>query len=459
MSSEPRTVDVALLIDQRPLGRFNYRVIVLSWLITAFDGLDQLMIGFTAPYMRDELHLTNTMIGYLVSAGLAGMTIGGFLFTYVADRIGRRPTIIATAFAFGILTAATAAASSYHALLFMRFVNGLPIGGLIPLAWALNIEFVPRRIRSTVVTIIMVGYSFGGSVVGPLTNLLAPQYGWQGVYLIAGIGTLCCAGALWLGLPESIRFLVIKGRRPDLVVRTLKRIDASCDVTPTDRFVLSDEIRTDPGFRVGHYFRGNLRLITPLLWLGYLMSSLAIFVLSSWSPIIIESLQFPRRTAALVASISSALAACAALALMRFTDRLGPGAIAVCSAAAVPVLLLVGFGVVPHDAFLYITVSGAILMSAMHFGMHSIAGIYYPSAIRASGGGLATSVAKLGAILGPIIAGTVLSSGMPVVRIYALLAVCPAVVSVCVLGIAAAVRAGDPSAATANEPTRVASEV
>lgn len=63
MSSEPRTLDVASLIERGPLGRFNYRVIVLSWLVTAFDGLDQLMIGFAAPYMRDELHLTNTMIG------------------------------------------------------------------------------------------------------------------------------------------------------------------------------------------------------------------------------------------------------------------------------------------------------------------------------------------------------------------------------------------------------------
>lgn len=82
------------------------------------------------------------------------------------------------AVAFGILTAATAAASSFHALLFMHFINGILIGGLIPLAWALNIEFVPRRMRSTVVTVIMVGYSVGGS--------------------IAGIATLCCAVALWL---------------------------------------------------------------------------------------------------------------------------------------------------------------------------------------------------------------------------------------------------------------------
>ena len=82
------------------------------------------------------------------------MVIGGFVFSYLADRIGRRPAIIATAVAFGILTAATAAASSFEALLFMRFVNGLPLGGLIPLAWALNIEFAPRRMRSSMVTVV-----------------------------------------------------------------------------------------------------------------------------------------------------------------------------------------------------------------------------------------------------------------------------------------------------------------
>jgi len=446
MSREPRTIDVAALIDRSSLGRFNYRVIALSWLVTAFDGIDQLMIGFTAPYLRDELHLGNNEIGYLVSAGIAGMVIGGFVFSYLADRIGRRPAIIATAVAFGLLTAATAAASSFEALLFMRFVNGLPLGGLIPLAWALNIEFAPRRMRSSMVTVIMLGYSFGGLVVGPLTNLLAPQHGWQAVYFVAGIATLGCAAALWIGLPESIRFLVVKNRQPERIARMLRRIDPACDAEPTDRFVLGDETAAARDFHLRELFRGKLRWVTPLLWLGYLMSSVAIFVLSSWSPIILESLDFSRRTAALVASLTSALGAIAALVLMRFTDRKGPGSITACSGLAVPVLLVIGLGFIPHDLFLYITVAAAVLMSGMHYGWHSIAGIYYPSAIRASGGGWASSVAKFGAILGPIVAGYFLSSGAPTVRIYALLAVCPAVVTVCVLTIAAVVRAEERSA-------------
>lgn len=443
MSREPRIIDVAALIDRSSLGRFNYRVIVLSWLVTAFDGIDQLMIGFAAPYMSDELHLTRTQISYLISAGIAGMVIGGFLFTYIADRVGRRPAIIATAVAFGILTAATAAASSFEWLLFMRFADGLPLGGLIPLAWALNIEFSPRRMRSSMVTVIMLGYSFGGVVVGPLTNWLAPHHGWQGVYFVAGIATLGCAAALWIGLPESIRFLVVKGRQPERIVRMLKQIDPACDALPTDRFVLGDETAAARDFHLRELFRGRLRWITPMLWLGYLMSSVIIFILTSWSPIIFESLQFSRHTAALVASFTAALGAVAALVLMRFTDRLGPAAITACSGLAVPVFLVLGFDFVPHELFLYVAVVGAVLISGMHYGWHSIAGIYYPSAIRASGGGWASSVAKFGAILGPIIAGFFLSSGAPVVMIYALLAVCPAVVTVCVLAIAAVVRAGE----------------
>jgi AAHS family 4-hydroxybenzoate transporter-like MFS transporter len=81
-----------------------------------------------------------------------------------------------------------------------------------------------------------------------------------------------------------------------------------------------------------------------------------------------------------------------------------------------------------------------MLVSGSHFGILSIAGIFYPSAIRASGAGWATSVAKVGGILGPIIGAAVLSSGLPVIRSYALLAACPAVLFSCALGIHFALR-------------------
>jgi len=79
------------------------------------------------------------------------MIIGGLIFTYVGDRIGRRPTIIMCTLAFGVFTFLTGFATIYPALLALRFLDGLAIGGALPLAWALNVEFIPSKLRATVV--------------------------------------------------------------------------------------------------------------------------------------------------------------------------------------------------------------------------------------------------------------------------------------------------------------------
>jgi len=440
MTSGVRTIDVTASIERRRFNGFYYGVIALSWLITAFDGLDGLMIGFTLPYMRDELHLTTAMMGYIAAAGNAGTAAGGFLSPLLADRIGRRPTLIAMALMFGVLTTATAWAGSYEALVVMRFVNGLALGGLLPLAWALNIEFVPKRMRATVVTIIMVGYSVGSATAGPLTNALAPGHGWQGVYLAAGLGTLVCAVALWIWLPESIRFLVLSGRQPEAVARTLHRLDPASDATAGDRFFLSDEVKTTGKIPIKDLFAGPLRVVTPLLWLGFFMSSLGVFFTSSFGPTVLESIGFPRPTAALVKSSVSLVGAGLGLLLMRFTDRKGPIALTAYTAAAVPVLLVVGYGLLSGDVFLAMVLLGTGLVMGGHFGVQSIAGVYYPSAIRATGGGFASGVAKFGAVLGPIVGAAILSSELPVVRTYALLAICPAALCLCAFGIAAVLR-------------------
>lgn len=433
-------IDIAAFIDERRLGRFNYKLIILSWLITVFDGLDMMMISFTAPYMRDELGLDKMMLGNVFSSGLFGMMVGGFLLAYLGDRIGRRRTIIAAAFAFGILTTATAFAQDYHSLLVMRFLDGLAIGGMLPLAWALNIEYVPKRLRSTVITLIMVGYSLGTALAGPLTVWLAPRYGWEGVFIAGGVGTLACAALLLVGLPESMRFLTSKNMRPDIIAATLNQLDPTLRATPEDRFILSDEQPDAESFTVKKLFAGKLKWLTPLLWIGYIASTLAIYFKSSWGPIVLEDLHYTRDAAAYVASLGGLIGAVLGLILMRFTDGKGPFAIAFFPLLAIPFLLLIGLVPMPSPVFLGIWLFSTSLVGGAHFGILSIAGVFYPSAIRANGGGWATSVAKVGGIAAPVIGAHVLSSGMPIVRSFALLAICPAILAACAIGIGLVVR-------------------
>jgi MFS transporter, AAHS family, 4-hydroxybenzoate transporter len=435
-----RVLDVAKLIDSRDLSYFHYKVLVLSWLVALADGLDLALMAYTAPYIRDEMGLTSSLLGKLLAAAVAGQILGGFVITRIADRIGRRPTIVAAALAFGLLTLATALTSNYGQLLTIRFLDGLAIGGLLPVAWALNIESAPTRRRASVVALVMFGYSVGAACAGPLANFVAPTWGWQAVYVCAGLGTLLAAATLLLGLPESVRFLTSKRRDSRAIAKTLNAIDPTIRASEQDHFILGDEAASPATFRLKQLFQGDLKLITPLLWIGYSASAFAIYLNAMWGPLLLEALKFPRPTAALTAAIGGLLGSITGLLLVRTTEHWGPRAVMIAPTLALPLLLTLGMGLVPHHLVLTVTLLTSMLLGAGHAAIVSIAAYYYPSAIRASGGGWATSIAKFGAFLGPLTGGAILSSHMPVVRTYAILAICPFILCLATLLLGTVVR-------------------
>ncbi|WHS58362.1 MFS transporter [Pseudomonas sp. G2-4] len=435
--TQSRTIDVAALIEDRKLSRFNYVIICASVLITFLDGFDLLMLSHTAAYMADDIGLDKLQLGNIFSIGLFGMMLGGFFFGYLGDRIGRRPTIILSNSAFGLMTLLFVFADSYASLLVLRFLNGFALGAMLPLCWALNIEFVPKRYRASVITIIMVGFSLGGAVAGPLTVWIAPHYGWASVFALGGIATLLSSVLLFFTLPESVRFLVSKHKHPEAVARILKRLDPAIDVRPGDRYFLADEVDIgDRPFRIGQLFIGRLKWITPMIWIGFGASSMAMYFLASWSPLVYQYAGFDRATASWVSSFASFSGAMAGLALMRLVDTRGPYAVMIYPLLSLPFLLVLGIGNLQGNAFIVLSLIGAIFVKGSHYGITSIAGIFYPSAIRGNGAGWAASMGKIGSIFGPLLGAYVLNSGMPVVKSFAVLALCPAVLGVCAYTVA-----------------------
>lgn len=423
-----RAVDVAQVIEGQRLSGFIIRLILISWTVTLFDGFDMLVLSFLAPYIEADFAIDRVQLGQLFSIGTIGAMIGGLGFGWLGDRIGRRPAIILSVFGFGLSSIALAYASTLPALMVLRFINGVALGGLMPLAWALNIEFVPSRFRATVVTLIMMGYTLGGAIAGPLTVWLAPHYGWQSVFLLSGIVTMPLVLILLFLLPESARFLAVRGRSPERIARSLNAIDPALGATADDRFLVSDEHapKTDDAFRLSSLFEGALARITPLLWLAYIGSSLAIYFKTSWGPILFEDVGFTRTEAAYIASATSVGGALAGLALMRFTDRFGPIAIALFPLLAVPLLFLMGAADLAKPGFAVLAVLSMTMIGGTHFGMHSIAGMFYPSAMRANGAGWATSIAKVGSIAAPLLGGYLLAANIPPRQLFLLLAVAPA---------------------------------
>lgn len=430
---KPSTVDVAQVIEEQKLGGFVIRLILVSWLVTFFDGYDMNIIAFAAPYFRGEYQLDDVMLGQVFGIGVAGTIVGGFLFGYIGDRFGRRSTIIFCTVTFGLLTLAMGFAGGYTEFLVLRFLNGITLGGAIPLTWALSIEYVPKRYRATVVTLIMLGYTLGVASAGPISIVLIPQFGWPSVFIFGGLASLASAALLYFKLPESLRFLAARNMGREAMAQIVRRIAPNRPITPETQFVLLDEASPHHSHsNIAALFHGELSLITPLLWIAYIASSMTTFFFASWGPVVFEGMGFTRNQAAWVTSLNSLAGAVGGLALMRFTDRLGAISVAVLPAISVPMLLLVGFVPLSEVGLVVLLLLLKFFLGGSHFGITSIAGLFYPTAHRASGAGWASSVAKIGSVAGPWIGGYILASNLPVEKAFALLAVCPAVFAVCV---------------------------
>jgi AAHS family 4-hydroxybenzoate transporter-like MFS transporter len=441
MAVQRNTVDVSEVIENQRLSGFLIGLVVISWIITFFDGFDMIAIGFVAKPIMTQFKLNSIEMGNVFSIGLVGTLIGGFGLGWIADRIGRRPAVVWATFAFGVLTILLAFADGYTWLLILRLIDGIAIGGMLPVAWALNIEYAPKRYRSTIVTVIMIGYSFGAAMGGPVANWLLPIYGWPAVFVFGGVLSIVASIALLFMLPESVRFLTTKGRDPARIARIVRRIAPDRQIPANATFVLADEGAKTSDFKPSILFQGPLKWITPLMWLAYIFSSMTAFFLANWGPVVVMSLGFTREAANWSGTANSIGGAIGGLLLMRFTDNRGSIAITFMPLIAIPILLWIGFGSVAAPTvaglslFFILSFFAVLFLIGGHFGLHSIAGIFYPSAYRGNGAGWATSVAKIGSIAGPWIGGFILASSLPRKEIFAVMAICPAVFVVCILGV------------------------
>jgi AAHS family 4-hydroxybenzoate transporter-like MFS transporter len=176
--------------------------------------------------------------------------------------------------------------------------------------------------------------------------------------------------------------------------------------------------------------------------MSYIASSMLTFFYTTWGPTVFEEMGLDRNTAAWAVSMNSVAGAIGAISLMRFTDRVGVISIAVLPAIAVPSLLLIGLAPVPASMAATITALLYVFIGGSHYGIISVAGTFYPTTRRALGAGWMSAAGKLGSIMAPLLGGVLLTSIMPVQRVFAVLAIFPAIFALCGLTLGRLERAG-----------------
>ena len=424
-SASGGSFDVSRFLEQRGMTPFHYYLLFISSLVTFFDGLDFSLITFTLPYLEEEMALSSTMIGLVSSAAFAGQMVGSLVGSYIADIVGRRPVIIWCTLISALLTFVTGFADGPWMLIILRFVGGLAIGGLLAPAWSINIESMPKGYKARAVTIIMLGFSFGGAAAGQVTNFFAsPEYGyaalhaagslpsfmpgpsWHMVFFVCGAATGLLAMILVFTMPESARWLVAKGKPANRIVPLLKRFDREANLDGETSFILSDEKKANdkhnPWANLQELFKGWLVWITPLIWFTYFFSSFAIYLKSAFGVLFLVELGFAREMANNISSIGGITGAIVGVLLLVFTEKRGPAWIAAAPAAGIPLAILIGSGILlAGPLFIPVILVGAITIGAGHAAVISITSIYYPSAVRATGGGWASFMAKFAAVAAP----------------------------------------------------------
>ena len=407
-SGQGGTLDVARFLGDLPFTRFHIQLLVICSLVTFFDGLDFSLIAFTLPYLETDMSLSEDMLGFVSSAAFLGQMIGSLIGSYLADIYGRRPVIIWCTILSALLTFLTGFANTPEMLIALRLVGGLAIGGLLAPAWSINIESMPAGKKATAVTIIMLGFSAGGAAAGQVTNFLVDDYGWQGVFFACGAATGLLAILLYFVMPESARWMVAKGKSAAEVLPALARFEPGVARIGYTEVTLSDERdlrdRESPWAKFMELFRGTLVYITPIIWFTYFCSSFAIYLKSSFGVLFLTRLGVDAKEAANIGSITGITGAILGVLLLMATERRGPGWIAVAPLLGVPAALFIGLGLFSAANFIPTILFGGILIGAGHAAVISLTSIYYPSAVRATGGGWASFMAKFAAVAAPLLA-------------------------------------------------------
>jgi AAHS family 4-hydroxybenzoate transporter-like MFS transporter len=409
-ASVPRVTDVAAFIDAQPIGRFQIRLLLACCAVLFLDGFDTQGIGYVAPDLAQDWGLARGALGPVFSAGLLGNMIGALVFGPVADRMGRKHIIVLSTAAFGLGTLATVFAQDIFSLLVIRFLTGLGLGAALPNVIALISEFSPQRRRATTVMTMFVGFSVGSALSGLTAAALIPTFGWRSIFLIGGIAPFLLVPLLAARLPESVRFLALSCRADARIAELLTLVAPSARFPSGMRFEVR-EIKL-VGLPVAHLFSDGRALATLLLWAVFFMSLLDLYLLLNWLPTVVNELGASVSTAAAVGAMLQVGGIGGTLMLGQLIDRFSFRALAFAFLFAGITVAIVGFS--GHSiAFAIFAVSCAgFFLVGGHVAAIALAAAYYPTMARSTGVGWAIGIGRVGSIVGPLIGGMMLASGV-----------------------------------------------
>ena len=396
--------------EQVSLRPLHFTVVLICLLINILDGFDLMSIAFTATRIMGEWQLGPRVMGLIFGSGLAGMGLGSLLLASLADRFGRRPSILGGLILVTIGMLPVGFANGPSELTLLRLVTGLGIGLLLPSINSMVAEYAPRRWRSLAISLYLMGYPLGALLSSVLAAFLIARSDWRTVYIVGGSASLALIPVVLAFLPESLEFLVTL-QPNDRARRRIRKISnrLGLPVPPEPQQALPVSVRASPWSP----FAGGYASRTVSIAAGFLLSWFTQFFITNWLPTIVT-----RETTANGGSYAGMLLTSGGL-----IGTIGFGLLAtqfdttrLCVAyLAGSLVAAVVFACATLTAPILWVLSGllGLLLYGGTVGLYSLAAQIFPLEVRAAGTGLALATGRAGAVLGLSCGGWLIGTGMP----------------------------------------------
>jgi MFS transporter, putative metabolite:H+ symporter len=387
-------------LDRVPLNSFHWKLLITSGFGWMFDAMDVLLIGFLVAPITREFALAPAQVGLVASAGFVGMFLGAAISGRLADRYGRRLIFQATLILFSVGAILSALAPTFETLLAARVIAGLGLGGELPVVATLVSEFSPRAQRGRMIVLLESFWAYGTLAAGLVAIFVLPQFGWRGAFVVAALPALYVA-YLRSALPESPRYLAQRGRtaEADAIVRRVERAGGGALLTLGAAVAPARSGRTG----IAELWSPALAKRTAMLWIlwfGIVFTYYGIFLYVP-SLLAARGLSEVRSNEFFFLSTIAQIPGYFSAAWL--VERWGrkPTLVTYLLGTAAAAFLFGNSGT-GTDAFIYIA-----LLSFFNLGAWAIVYTYspelYPTAIRATGAGIAAAVGRIGGIIGPFL--------------------------------------------------------
>jgi len=381
--------------------------VAICFLIAVIEGLDIQAAGIAAAGIREHFGLDSSQLGVFFSAGILGLLPGALVGGRFADRIGRKKVLIWSTAVFAVFTLCTVWVNSFNSLLAVRFLAGAGLGGAMPILITLASEAVSPQNRGRAVGLMYCGMPVGAAI---LSLVAATEFGanWKNVFYLGGLLPIFAIPLMMLFLPESKEYL-----------KAQNKTAAELAVAPQGSF--KDLFNSD-----------NL-LRTLCIWVSYFFTLMVVYIMLSWLPSLFMELGLTRKDGSTAQFYFMVTATIGTIILGMLTDRWKKAYVILLMYGGILAGLLALNGASSlNQMYMAAGLAGAFVIGCQGV-LYAFGSIVYPTEVRGTGVGVASAVGRIGAMLGPVIAGQLLTAGFGAAGVISAAIPCIIISALCML--------------------------